>query len=513
MHGGHYLKTTKSDTMPSQVCVVAWVESRQKRNGHDNVYEPGFVTGSLVRWRQREGRQLCRFQFPIHQPAQVLERLRRQALGGSLTWCFTFNLKGFLACSGFWDRVLAGEIDLWGEDRGMPRQEPRNGRSKWKGYVVLENPPAIVVCRWRPYGGAIKFVDLANYNLTGWKQLAEIDQENLLPDGDQPHFTGTLQDLAKRWAQAAESWLVELWRTMGEEKLGAWQTTAAGQAQYTFRRKFLTHDVLVHENQEAKALERAALYGGRCELRFQGNVRRDTAGLWTENAVVYGHRQAITRGPIYHLDVVSMYPAVAQFAPIPARLNQWFPEIYHASMINKGVFQGMIADVTVNVRQPVVPFTQDEITVWPVGRFRTCLCGPELVLVQQYGAVEAIHQAATYHMELLFHDYVKWFWEFRQGLSLPMDGALDSWAKMMMNSVFGKFSQRSKRWVTQPGKIADEPFDQWFEPTPNKKRPDSYRSIAWEVEKLTVIGEHKQSCPAITAWVNSLARVRLWEMI
>jgi hypothetical protein len=150
--------------------------------------------------------------------------------------------------------------------------------------------------------------------------------------------------------------------------------------------------------------------------------------------------------------------------------------------------------------------------VFPVGTFRTWACGPELDNMLAAGCVREVHQVATYHLEPLFTDYVDTLWSLREyaiGMGL---WAVKKWCKIMLTAVFGKFAQRSKRWVTWPDRTADEPFDQWVEAGEDETKPDDWRSIAWEVEKLTVIGEHRQSVPSITAWVNSLGRVRLWNL-
>src|SRR5260370_16896278 len=59
----------------------------------------------------------------------------------------------------------------------------------------------------------------------------------------------------------------ELLGYIGSENLGNWQPTGAGMAYATWRHKFLTHRVLVHDDAPVLAGDRPPMHTGRAEPR------------------------------------------------------------------------------------------------------------------------------------------------------------------------------------------------------------------------------------------------------
>lgn len=83
----------------------------------------------------------------------------------------------------------------------------------------------------------------------------------------------------------------------------------------------------------------------------------------------------------------------------------------------------------------------------------------------------------------------------------------------MMNGLFGKFSQAGLQWTDREYGGPVEPFALWYGINPDTGEPCRWRSIAGNKQFEESRGTVPDYAPAITAWVNSLGRVRLLQWI
>jgi hypothetical protein len=58
-----------------------------------------------------------------------------------------------------------------------------------------------------------------------------------------------------------------------------------------------------------------------------------------------------------------------------------------------------------------------------------------------------------------------------------------------------------------------EQYDHWYQPAPDGGKPDRFRSQAGLVQRCEEGGETGESCPMIAAYITSLARCKLWQLI
>jgi hypothetical protein len=85
--------------------------------------------------------------------------------------------------------------------------------------------------------------------------------------------------------------------------------------------------------------------------------------------------------------------------------------------------------------------------------------------------------------------------------------------KIMMNSLAGKFGQRTGKWRKCSDLIAPFPWGRFDDRHPITGQWSYYRAIAWMVEEYQEQGEHPNGFPAVAAWVTSLARVRMLNIL
>jgi hypothetical protein len=364
---------------------------------------------------------------------------------------------------------------------------PRRSR----GLFIAENPPTII-CLSVPGGGRIKLIDLANYG---------IEPEDFGVDGPAGALAATVHAV-KEYSRFCKTY-----------DLGSCQTTAASQAWYCYRRSHMTHPVIVHPIEKVLDLEQAAYYGGRCECLRIGRSKEY----------------------LYHLDVNSMYTSIAAALQFPSRyLSTWTKDMGGRCPLPSPM-RLAVADVTVKIDQPryparetvkVSPFKEPQKSIgrkrviYPVGTFRTALCGLELFGAVDAGHVVRFHRVQYYEPAPLMNQWANWALDMR--VSLVGDGfkSLARCAKKIINSLPGKWGQRMKKWVDlvpqevpAAGSVDEsEWFMEWGK-HPGNGEITPYRTIAGQTqyqdrEELAAV-----SCPAIAAHWTSYGRMFLFGIV
>lgn len=369
------------------------------------------------------------------------------------------------------------------DDKLLPGERPRRST----GLFVAENPPTII-CLAVPGGGRIKIVDLANYGIT---------QENYGIDGDAGSLAATVQ-ATKDYHRLCKTY-----------DLGGCQTTAAAQAWYCYRRSHMKSPVIVHPIEKALDLERAAYYGGRCECRRLGKFSET----------------------LYHVDVNSMYTSLGCLSRFPSRYVACADMLDGKRHIPYSDEKLMIADVTVKVDTPYYPCREKvkidpgidprgrrgrERVIYPVGRFRTALCGPELGFAVQAGHVVEWHRVQYYQPEFLMRHWSNWALLMRDSLSKNGFKHLSGCCKKIINSLPGKWGQRIKAWrdfesandFNADGTEDKAWFMEWGK-HPGTGGLTQYRTIAGQTQYMDDEELCSTSCPSIAGFWTSYGRMHL----
>jgi hypothetical protein len=282
------------------------------------------------------------------------------------------------------------------------------------------------------------------------------------------------------------------WRDFVVEKdLGAFAVTRAAQAMRAFRHRFMGHAIYIHDNPTATEIERTAYVGGRVECWHIGKV---------------------PGGPFAKLDVNSMYPYVMTQTPVPVRLRA----IRHRPAlrdVQRWIDRyGIIADVGIETDTPIYPTTHAGRRVWPIGSFRTCLCEPELRAALGCGHVRQVYRACIYDRAVIFARYVEELYVMRRTLEREGNILWADMVKLMLNSLYGKFGQRSEDWVyVGAGGKGSDGMHVWFD-ADTGERYVTY-TIAGHTWRVTQAGESYNSFAGIAATITSAARMYLWTII
>lgn len=125
---------------------------------------------------------------------------------------------------------------------------------------------------WRRNKQTLVFTDSFSVYPTSIKRIGEwfgITKPNL-PTGDAD--MGTWLDRCRSDCRILATAILRYLTWLKEEDLGNWQLTGNSQAWATFRHRFLTHKMTVHNEEEVLAAEKRAMWTGRCEAYWHGEL-------------------------------------------------------------------------------------------------------------------------------------------------------------------------------------------------------------------------------------------------
>lgn len=383
-------------------------------------------------------------------------------------WVFAHNLSFDWTLIGGWDALQMPDVKL---ER-----------------CVIEDPPVILgmTCN----GCRITAVDTLNYWPSSLATLgksigvAKADMP-LFDDPDNVWFAYCANDT--RIIKEAVCGLVAM---LAERNLGNFASTASGISWSCYRHRFMTHAILIHNDENATKLERAACHGGRCEVWRIGRINNT----------------------IHVLDVNSLYPSEMMQHKFPTKLLEYGHGIsVHALRDLLASDVGVIATVRLHT-DGEFPRRTDSGYAMATGDFSTVLAGQELGRAISGGSVVSVNSFSLYRMDWIFADFVEHFYALRLDCRRSGNRAGAALCKTLLNSLWGKFQQRTHSWRNASGVVGEEDFAQWTYHNVLSGMVRSYRAVAGLVQCLQERGEADNSFPAIGAYVLSYGRERLREL-
>lgn len=303
--------------------------------------------------------------------------------------------------------------------------------------------------------------------------------------------------------------LLEFWKQWAnfieDNDLGKLKYTISSQSMESYKHKFCNSYILLDDNLDILDFERKAYYGGRTEIFYKGKIRK----------------------PVWYYDVNAMYPFVMK--------NKRFPIEYKYTKENMTVEQLkyyidtgwlVVGHVTIETeKNNLYPTRENNTLMFPVGKFQTYLCTPEILKAIEYGDLKEVHEVKFYTGDYIFTDYVDYFYNKRLELK-KVGNKQEVMYKLFLNSLYGKFGQLMDVWVeTSIEEIQildpDFDFDSWI--MDDYKIPKilidgvnitpKLRYIGGQLQLRGEVEESNISFPAIAGHVTSYARLIIWEGI
>lgn len=340
-------------------------------------------------------------------------------------------------------------------------------------------------------GGKIIILDNGNYfggSLDRWGSAIGFPKMDVNP------LSATQDELIPYCKRDVEI-LVQLWRNLYQfvkgNDLGNVGKTLPSQAFNAYRHRFMFHPIYIHDNERVSQIEREAYHGGRCSCFQVGDIQGDY---------------------FYKLDVNSMYPYVMHEYQYPVKMIHKLGGMGLPELMDKINRYAIVARCTLNTDEPVYPVDHHGHIVYPVGVFHTTLTTPELAYAIEHDHLVTITTCMIYETAPIFAEYVAYFYELKQRYAQEPNSPYYTFAKLYLNSLYGKFGQLATHWERLDGENAITRGSDVIVRVSQKREINVYRfgSTVWTKE---VQGESFNSFPAIAGHVTAYARMYLWRLI
>lgn len=283
--------------------------------------------------------------------------------------------------------------------------------------------------------------------------------------------------------------VTELVEFIDTEQLGNWQPTGAGMAYSTWRHRFMTHKVLVHDNEDVLLAERAAMHTGRAEAWRHG-VQSD--------------------GPYYEVDMRSAYTHIAAECELPTKYKFSCGRISLKQYEELSQTYRVLCKVRVSTNVPVVPFDTGERHIWPVGTFDTWLWDVEVNELLAENAEVRFLAVHAYTSAPILSNWALWVLSVMRGDNNSATNVVKMWSKHCGRALIGRLSLRVPSWEAFGG----NPLG-----VPGISHDVDYKT--GKVTRMMHVGdktfyeaaraEGHDSLPQITGWIMAECRVRLWQ--
>jgi len=275
------------------------------------------------------------------------------------------------------------------------------------------------------------------------------------------------------------------------EDLGNWQHTGAGQSWSLFRHRFLTHSIVVHDDAQALAAERAAMYAGRCEALWHGTLRHDVVHEW---------------------DITLDYARIARDVAVPVSLVGPVPGGPSALRWLGHPQVALLAVCRITTDVPTVPTRMEDRILWPVGTFESTLWGPEIAAALSDGATVTVLEAWVYRTAPALAEWGEWIIE-KMGED---DDQTPAWQKVVLKhhcrALVGRFGMTYTEWeaIGVGPDFRTERYDAYDAQTETESE---MLQVGRDLFEKSGTVEWIHSAPAITGYVMSVGRVRLWRIM
>jgi len=324
-----------------------------------------------------------------------------------------------------------------------------------------------VILYYRKDKKTIVFMDIWNYVKTSVKALGNtLDLPKL--DIDFEKCTDEeLREYCKRDTEIIAYFIEQYIKFIEDHDLGNMGITTPHQSFNAYKHRFRKKPLLIHNHKETLELERESYYGGRTECFRIGKIDEE----------------------IYVLDINSMYPYIMKENLFPSNFKLYSYKGRNLSSLKILLSSYLvIARVLIETDEAVYPYRRNGKLIFPAGRFWTTLCTGSLRYALEKGHIIDV--------------------DVEQG-----NKVYRNFAKLIMNSLYGKFGQKVKN-IEPVGYDPDiemgiryiKDYDtgkRWSEIVINHK-------IFAEASKED---EAYDSFPAISAHVTDYARLHLWKLI
>lgn len=342
--------------------------------------------------------------------------------------------------------------------------------------------------QWKKGKRTLVLVDSLTWIPLPLESIGKLIGQDKLPLPDQSHDDATWMHRCRTDVEILRDAWLRIIRWLRDNDAGNWRPTGAGTGSSWWRHKHFTHRVVVHNDDERKALERRAAWTGRAEAWKIGRLPIEP---WTEYdwSMAYCRIAARHALPVAMMGSMQLRPGFSLEKPRPGR--------------------AFLCDVEVTQELPVLPVEKDGGIVWPVGTFTTTAWDNEIRCAMQHGATVRVLTARPYACTPALASWAQWCLDTVNAPYKDVDPVVRSMVKHWSRAVIGRFGSRYTEWEH------------------TAQHPDSDVSLGWtwhdgdELAKRTLQVGHRvmeqgklvytsDAVPSIMSWIMAQSRVNLW---
>lgn len=503
----HYLRHNHDSTVPQCVCVVHTVPIEIKASATSGRSYRQLAYGAATFFRWMDGKPQRWEDLYFNTPEQFWSWLVAKYTNGRSMWLFSHRLGEALTLLDFWTLLDTKFYQLEEKTNRTPAKTSTiPTKTPTPDYLLCtRDPPTIVLARHERH--FLHALDVRNYFPETLEELGKLVELDRLPQPGRKAPEHHWEQYAMRDVEIVRRTLARLFAWWEKDRMGVFRYTAASLAFAHYRHRHLKEPILIDDCEPARVLSREALVGGECRVFYCGKVADEMTYAGKMSGKKKGVKLRLRCGPIYVLDVNSLYPAVMRLNLFPRKLaaykavGSW--EDIHAW--SKTLC--LAARVRLNTPEQAFPCMVDKERWWAVGDFWTSLAGPELLSAYNRGLVRQVGAIAAYLPGRLFTSFVDAIYPQKVAARKAGRLAEDRFMKMILNALPGKMGQRQGGWewsdMPSPGPKWGT-FCRAVDGTPD---PKLYRLISGYVQQEQDQIDALDSLPVIEAYVNSYARL------
>jgi len=352
-------------------------------------------------------------------------------------------------------------------------------------FDTFDTHPCILRAR-RPKQ-SIEILDTLNYFQVN---LYSLGQSLGIPKLDMPDGLKNFkrwEEYCRRDVEICKAAMLRLIDMIKDEDLGTFGHTIAKQAFNTYRHRFMKKPIYVHTFPDVIEIERKAYKGGRCEAFYIGKLDPPAIGF----------------------DINSGYPSAMKYHTFPTRYHHKEKNITSYRLRDLMKEYLIIADMDFELHRTCIGVKRKKL-IFPIGRIRETVTTPEIELILQHGNIRKIHIALCYEHDNIFRDYIEYFYSKRLEAKKRNDKAMDLLYKIFLNSLYGKFGQRSEKWelIDTDCDMPDGYYDYIDSETGEKYAERVINGYLWR--KKGFVEGHDTFIP-IATFTTAYLRSQLWK--
>lgn len=486
----HYLKPNASNALPRRLVFFNVAYSKTDHSGPDHSSRLNFQSLHALSGRLEDFRLTRQQRLDCVIPEMFWPWVFSQMGPRDTTWIIGHNV--------ITDCVLSGLLPIWESGLitlDLPRAKRRENDTNVdhphsQGFCCIQDPPTIIGLRHTKTNARFVILDILNYYADTIKTIGERFNLPHLQQANESNNVEASIERCQRNVEILAVSFIHLLRFVRDSDYGMFRYTAAAQSIAAYRHRFMKHQICLHDDLQLKHFERESFYGGQISI-FRRGVHKDS---------------------VHQYDVCSLYPSVMRCSLYPTKLRDCCRNWPNSTLKPPIQLSHSIARVKLNTIYESFPTRQSGHTQYATGQFETCLSGPELDYAYRNNLITNWGMWAEYYCEPIFTLFVDTLWAQRLSLRLSGDRVGENIVKLMLNTLYGKFAQKSTEWIIIQDQIPPEPFVQWTEIDTATGKRTSYRSIGWNVQMEVEREELTRSFPAISAFVTAYGRQRMREL-